>query len=131
MRASKIAPVPARVIEILARRRDSAMKISALRLWHLPLKSHEAYHMSNGKTCDTVESVILALDTDVGVTGWGEVCPIPHYLPAYARGVQPAIAEIAPTLLGSDPIGPDAVMSKADACLQGHAYAKSAIDIAL
>ncbi|MXX90730.1 MAG: mandelate racemase [Boseongicola sp. SB0665_bin_10] len=107
------------------------MKISAVRLWHLPLKSHQAYHMADGKTCDTVETVILALDTDAGITGWGEVCPIPHYLPAYARGVQPAITELAPTLLGCDPIGPDAVISKADAWLQGHVYAKSAIDIAL
>lgn len=107
------------------------MKITRIRLWHVPLISHTAYHMSDGKSCDTVETVILALDTDDGMTGWGEVCPIPHYLPAYARGVAPAIAEMAPVLLGADPIGPEALLARLDAYLPGHPFAKSPIDIAL
>jgi len=107
------------------------MKIIRITLWHVPLTSHETYYMADGKTCDTVESVVLRIDTDSGLSGWGEVCPIPHYLPAYARGVAPAVRELAPVLLGADPIGPEAVMTKLDAHLQGHRYAKSAIDIAL
>ncbi|MEM9430786.1 MAG: enolase C-terminal domain-like protein [Pseudomonadota bacterium] len=105
--------------------------IKRLRLWHVPLTSHTTYYMAAGKTCDTVETVVLAVDTDTGVTGWGEVCPIPHYLPAYARGVAPALAELAPILIGADPLGPEAVMASADAWLPGHGYAKSALDIAL
>lgn len=107
------------------------MKITRITLWHVPLTSHLAYHMSDGKTCDTVDSVVLRLDTDTGHSGWGEVCPIPHYLPAYAGGVIPAVAELAPVLLGADPVGPEAVMARLDAQLQGHPYAKSAIDTAL
>ncbi|WP_027256325.1 mandelate racemase/muconate lactonizing enzyme family protein [Leisingera aquimarina] len=107
------------------------MKITRISLWHVPLTSHTAYYMAEGKTCGTVESMVLALDTDAGLTGWGEVCPIPHYLPAYARGVVPAVEEMAPVLMGADPVGPEAVMAKLDCWLQGHAYAKSAIDIAL
>lgn len=106
-------------------------RITRLRLWHLPLTSHTAYYMADGKTCDTVESVVIALDTDAGLTGWGEVCPIPHYLPAYARGVAPALQELAPVILGGDPVGAEALMAKADAFLPGHVYAKSALDIAL
>lgn len=106
-------------------------RITRLRLWHVPLTSHTAYYMADGKTCDTVETVIIALDTDIGLTGWGEVCPIPHYLPAYARGVAPALQELAPVILGGDPVGAEALMAKADACLHGHVYAKSALDIAL
>jgi L-alanine-DL-glutamate epimerase-like enolase superfamily enzyme len=107
------------------------MKITRISLWHVPLTSHTAYYMAEGKTCDTVETVVVALETDTGHTGWGEVCPIPHYLPAYARGVVPAVQEMAPVLLGADPVGPEAVMAKLDQWLQGHVYAKSAIDIAL
>ena len=107
------------------------MKIKRLSLWHCPLASHETYYMADGKTCDTVETVIIRLDTDTGLSGWGEVCPIPHYLPAYARGVAPAIAEMAPLVIGADPIGPEALMIKLDAHLQGHPYAKSPIDMAL
>ena len=87
--------------------------------------------MAGGKTCDTVDSIVLRLDTDEGRSGWGETCPIPNYLPAYAAGVAPAITELAPVLLGADPVGPEAVMAALEARLQGHPYAKSAIDIAL
>ena len=107
------------------------MKITRLTLWHVPLTSHETYYMSDGKTCDTVTSVVLRAETDSGLSGWGEVCPIPHYLPAYAGGVVPAVEEMAPVLLGADPVGPEALMSRLDAHLQGHVYAKSAVDIAL
>ena len=107
------------------------MKIKRLKLWHVPLTSHETYYMAEGKTCDTVETVVLSIETDTGLVGWGEVCPIPHYLPAYARGVAPAIEELAPVLIGADPIGAEALMATADAFLIGHLYAKSAIDIAL
>ena len=107
------------------------MKIDRLSLWHVPLTSHTAYYMADGKTCDTVETVVIAVETDTGLTGWGEVCPIPHYLPAYARGVAPALNELAPVILGSDPLGVETLMARADAWLFGHAYAKSALGIAL
>jgi len=107
------------------------MKIKRITLWHVPLTSHETYYMAGGKTCDTVETVVLRLETDSGICGWGEVCPIPHYLPAYARGVKPAIEELAPVLIGADPVGPEALMARCDAFLQGHPYAKSALDMAL
>ena len=107
------------------------MKITRIRLWLVPLTSHIAYRMSGDKVCDTVPTAVLALDTDAGLTGWGEVCPIPHYLPAYADGIAPAIAEMAPLILGADPIGPEALMARLDAHLQGHVYAKSPVDIAL
>ena len=106
-------------------------RIRRLRLWHVPLTSHQAYYMADGKTCDTVETVVIAVDTDAGLTGWGEVCPIPHYLPAYARGVAPALQELAPVILGRDPVGVEALMAAVDSHLPGHVYAKSALDIAL
>ncbi len=112
-------------------RRGGGTRITRLSLWHVPLTSHTPYHMAEGKTCDTVETAVIAVDTDAGITGWGEVCPIPHYLPAYARGVAPALGELAPVLIGADPVGVGAVMARAEAWLIGHPYAKSALDIAL
>lgn len=107
------------------------MKLTRVTLWHVPLTSHTPYYMAGSKTCDTVTSVIVRLDTDAGLSGWGEVCPIPHYLPAYAGGVAPAVEEMAPVLLGGDPVGAEALMERLDRHLLGHPYAKSAIDIAL
>lgn len=107
------------------------MKIVTLTLWKLPLTSHDTYYMAGDKVCATVDSIVLRIDTDTGVQGWGEVCPIPHYLPAYADGVEPAIRELAPVLIGAAPVGPEALMARADAHLPGHVYAKSALDMAL
>lgn len=107
------------------------MKITSVTAWIVPLTSHEIYYMAGGKTCGTVDTVVVRVDTDDGIIGWGEVCPIPHYLAAYANGVIPAIEEMMPILLGADPIGPEALMYKLDQHLIGHDYAKSAIDTAL
>lgn len=107
------------------------MKITGLTLWHVPLTSHETYYMSDGKTCDTLTSVVLRVDTDSAHVGWGEVCPIPHYLPAYAEGTAPAVEYLSEVLIGADPVGPVALMERLDGFLQGHDYAKSLIDTAL
>ncbi|MEI9413506.1 mandelate racemase/muconate lactonizing enzyme family protein [Mesorhizobium sp. Cs1321R2N1] len=107
------------------------MKITRMTLWEVPLASHTPYHMSGGKSCETVTSVVLRVDTDQGIAGWGEVCPIPYYLPAYSEGVRPALEYVAPIVIGADPVGPEALMSRVDAWLQGHPYAKSALDLAL
>lgn len=106
------------------------MKISGITIYRVPLTSHETYFMSDGKTCATVDTVVVRVDTDAGVTGWGEVCPIPHYLPAYAGGVAPAIAEMEPLLIGADPRGAEALITQCNAYLPDHRYAKSALDIA-
>ena len=107
------------------------MKIVKLTLYRVPLTSHVAYVMADGKACETVDTHILAVESDAGLVGWGEVCPIPHYLPAYAGGVPAAVAELASVLLGADPVGPEALIARCHAHLQGHPYAKSLIDIAL
>jgi len=107
------------------------MKITSLSLWQFPLISHETYYMADGKTCDQVLTTILRVSTDIGLEGWGEVCPIPHYLPAYSGGVIPAVEELSDLLLGASPIGPEALMERLDAHLLGHPYAKSMIDMAL
>ena len=93
------------------------MKIVALSVYRVPLTSHETYYMAAGKQCATVDTIVLRIDTDSGLTGWGEVCPIPHYLPAYAGGVAPAIAELESVLIGANPLGAEALIARCDAYL--------------
>ena len=110
---------------------SATMNISSLTLWHLPLTGQIAYNIFDGKICDTVTSCILRLESDTGLTGWGEVCPIPHYLPAYANGVASALGELAPVIFGTDALGVEAMINAADHHLQGHRYAKSTLNMAL
>lgn len=49
------------------------MKIKSLSIWHVPLTSHETYYMADGKTCDTVETVVVRVDTDDGRSGWAKL----------------------------------------------------------
>ena len=106
------------------------MKITRITVWDRPLTSLATYYMADGKTCDTVSSIVIKVDTDQGISGWGEVCPIPHYLPAYSDGVLPALEYMAPVLIGADPLGAAALHQKMSQFLIGHPYAKSPIDIA-
>ena len=59
------------------------------------------------------------------------MCPLgPFYLPAYAGGVRAGLAELGPHLLGEDPLQLDRLNRRMDAALKGHAYVKSAVDMA-
>ena len=71
------------------------MHISRISAYRVELPLHEgSYKWSGGKSVTVFDSTIVRIDTDAGVTGWGEVCPLgPFYLPAYANGVRAGIAE--------------------------------------
>lgn len=96
----------------------------------LPLAEGE-YKWSGGKSVAVFDSTVVRVDTDAGLTGYGEFCPLgPFYLPAYAEGARAGIRELGPHLLGEDPLSLDQLNRRMDAALKGHPYVKSAIDIA-
>jgi len=108
------------------------MKITAIRAYQLDLPLHEgSYKWSGGNAVTVFDATVVAVDTDEGLTGWGEVCPLgPAYLPAYARGARTGIAELAPQLLGADPLALGQLNERMDSAMRGHPYVKSAIDMA-
>ena len=63
------------------------MKISRIRAYQVDLPLQEgSYHWSGGKSVDVFDSTVVAIETDVGTVGHGEVCPLgPFYLPSYRR----------------------------------------------
>lgn len=108
------------------------MKITGIRAYQvdLPLKEGR-YRWSNNNFVDVFDSTVVAVETDAGITGWGECCPLGSaYLPAYAPGVRSGLAEIAPKLIGLDPRDLAVLNRHMDAVLRGHPYVKSAIDVA-
>ncbi len=108
------------------------MKITRIRAYRVDLPLGEgSYKWSGGKSINVFDSTMVAIDTDAGITGYGEVCPLgPFYLPAYAAGARAGIAELGPHLLGEDPTQLTRLNRRMDAALQGHPYVKSAIDMA-
>jgi len=108
------------------------MKITKISVYQvdLPLKEGR-YAWSEGKSVDVFDATVVAVETDAGLTGFGEVCPLgPVYLPAYAQGVRTGLKELAPQLIGADPTRLQVLNRTMDRLLKGHPYVKSAIDIA-
>lgn len=90
------------------------------------------YRMSKGRHADAFDSIIVALTSDDGVTGWGEMAPLgTFYSAAFAAGAEAGVAEIAPHLLGIDPRALTQANRLMDTVFKGHPYIKSAIDMAL
>jgi len=108
------------------------MRITALTVYQVDLPLHEGnYSWSEGKSVDVFDSTVVQIDTDAGVTGFGEVCPLgPVYLPAYAAGARTGMQQLGPQLIGEDPTQLQALNGTMDRLLKGHPYVKSAIDMA-
>lgn len=108
------------------------MKIAGISVYQIDLPLYEgSYKWSAGNSVSVFDSTVVRIDTDAGITGYGEVCPLgPAYLPAYAAGARTGIAELAPALIGLDPTQLVEVNLKMDQLMRGHPYVKSAIDIA-
>jgi len=108
------------------------MKITRIAAYQvdLPLKEGR-YSWADGKYVEVFDSTLVEIETDAGLTGWGEVCPLgPFYLPAYGPGARSGIRELAPHLIGLDPRDIDRVNAAMDRALLGHPYVKSPLDMA-
>ena len=93
--------------------------------------AHGEYVMSGGRTSTSLPSTIVRVTSAGGLEGFGETCPLgTTYLPAFAEGARAALHEIAPALIGVDALNLARVDEAMDGALAGHAYAKSALDIA-
>jgi L-alanine-DL-glutamate epimerase-like enolase superfamily enzyme len=108
------------------------MKIVAITVFQVDLPIHEgSYKWSGGKSVEVFDSTIVRVETDTGLVGHGEVCPLgPFYLPSYAGGVRAGLAELAPHVIGADPTELAKLNHLMDKALKGHPYVKSALDMA-
>lgn len=107
------------------------MKITEIHVWShaLPVRNGP-YTMANAEVW-SLDTTIVKLVTDTGLAGWGETCPVgPTYQPQHALGARAALAEMAPRLIGANPLQPVLLRRRMDSRLNGHNYAKAAIDIA-
>lgn len=108
------------------------MKITRITVWGLKLPLREPYFLSGGRLrFDELDSTIVRIDTDEGISGWGEGCPWGHtYLPAHGPGLRAGIETLAQALIGLDPRSLENVNRVMDVTLPGHQYVKSPLDIA-
>ncbi|MEM1198369.1 MAG: enolase C-terminal domain-like protein [Pseudomonadota bacterium] len=108
------------------------MKINRISVWQKDLPLTKPYWLSGGRLkFENLDATFVRLDTDAGLSGWGEGTPWGHtYLPAHGPGIRAGIETMAHAVLGLDPRKVEHVERAMDICLPGHLYAKAPIDLA-
>ena len=108
------------------------MRIVRITVWQKDLPLEKPYWLSGGRLkFETLDSTFLRIETDQGLTGWGEGCPWGNtYLPAHGPSIRASIETLAPALLGLDPRKLGHVEQAMDLELPGHLYAKAPLDMA-
>ncbi len=107
------------------------MRISEIHIYQKDLPVVDGPYTMSTMTLHSIDTTIVKLVADNGLVGWGEVAPIgPLYQPQHALGARAAIAEMAPGLIGQSLLTPLLLRRHMDGLLNGHNYAKAAIDIA-
>ena len=106
------------------------MKIKELHVYahELPVQNGP-YRMSLTEVW-TLPTTLVKLVSDTGHVGWGETCPVgATYAEMHVGGARSAIAAMGEGLIGTE-VAPLVLHQRMDSLLNGHNYAKAAIDIA-
>lgn len=106
------------------------MKITAVTAKKISVPLKKPFTISLG-TITSSETVFLKLDTDSGITGYGEGCGIGFVTGETSDTVLGAIKLFETFLLGRDPRAIEHIHCDMDKTLVGNGSAKAAVDIAL
>ena len=108
------------------------MKITRISVYQTDLPLEHPYWLSGGRLkFECLDATFVKIETDAGITGWGEGTPWGHtYVPAHGPGIRAGIETMASFALGLDPRRVLDVERAMDLALPGHFYAKSPIDMA-
>lgn len=107
------------------------MEITEIRVYRHEIAVAGGRYEMSISSVDHLDSTVVELVTDEGISGFGETVPLgPTYQPQHAMGARAAIAEMAPALIGTDPTRVELVRQAMDGALNGHNYAKAAVDVA-
>ncbi len=107
------------------------MKITEIRVFQVPLPVVNGPYTYSGGALYEVDSTVVEIITDSGLRGYGECCPCgPTYAAEHAFGARAALQQMASQLVGENPLSINAVHKNMENHLNGHGYAKAAIDIA-
>jgi len=108
------------------------VKVTRLSVYQVDLPLEHPYWLSGGRLkFECLDATFVKIETDAGITGWGEGTPWGHtYVPAHGPGIRAGIETMASFVLGLDPRRVLDVERAMDLALPGHLYAKSPIDMA-
>jgi len=106
------------------------VKIKAIEPIAVSLPMKKPVQMS-GETVARADNVFVRIESDNGVTGWGEAASAPTMTGETIASMMAAIEHLTPRLLGRAADDLSGVAAAMDAAMYGNSGAKAAIDIAL
>ena len=91
----------------------------------------KAVHSHGSGDVAGINSVILEIITDTGITGWGEASPWPVFTGTVEGNAAALHIHLRPHLEGQDPVQVEKLLNMADKIVVGHPEAKAALEMAL
>lgn len=81
------------------------MKITKLSVYQTDLPLEHPYWLSGGRLkFEVLDATFVKVETDAGITGWGEGTPWGHtYVPAHGPGIRAGLETMARVIIGQDP----------------------------
>lgn len=109
------------------------MKITRLKIFPITLTvKPEFYIVSSAGPHAISRYVIIAIETDDGITGWGEATVVPLWSGETQDGAMALLHDyFAPLLLGKNPEDIDALAAAMDAAALENHFTKAAVEMAL
>ncbi len=76
------------------------MKIKRISVFQVDLPLEHPYWLSGGRLkFEMLDATLVKVETDAGITGWGEGTPWGHtYVPAHGPGIRAGIKTMAPAV---------------------------------
>ena len=105
------------------------MRIAQITLFSVPINvgMELTRYVSSQSIDPSLDVLVVKIETDGGLIGWGEVCSAPpYYLPELSAGAREGIRHVAPVVIGRDPGQVAAILRDVSAALRGHGNAKTA-----
>jgi muconate cycloisomerase len=107
------------------------IKITAMTVFVTDIPVRLMRRHGSGDVAGSVKNAILKLETDAGLTGWGDAAPWAVFTGTIEANVAALHVYLRPLLIGADPHRIEDLMVAADHAVVGHPEAKAAIEMAL
>ena len=106
------------------------MKIKRISVYQVDIPM-QPFRISGDRVLDNLDETIVKIETDSGLTGWGDSVPWgANFIAAFAQGARAGLAELAPQMIGEDPRMIGAINERMDERMTGQPFVKVAIDMA-
>src|SRR4051794_29465668 len=80
-----------------------SMRIKEIRVYGKLLEAKGGAYRMASATVEHLDTTIVEIVADNGLSGWGETCPIGSvYQPHHTLGARAALQELAPALVGAE-----------------------------